>query len=79
MYARAGDNGFEALELPDDESPVCPWTCVGDIEMIATGFRGEFSTFHDEVPELRLSAFELARFITGSDPVRDLTFCLSCY
>jgi hypothetical protein len=71
MHARKRDNVFEALEFAHDQGAVRPGTGVGDVEVVAACFGGEFAAFFDEVAELGLAAFELARFVVGGDPVGD--------
>lgn len=44
VYARVGDYVLETLELPYDECAVRPGTGVGDVEVVAVCFWGEFCT-----------------------------------
>jgi hypothetical protein len=76
MHARKRDNVLQPLQLAHDQRAMRPRTCIRDVEMVASCFRWEFAAFLDEVPELRLPAFELARFVVGCYPVGDFVFGL---
>jgi hypothetical protein len=71
MDAREWDDILQTLQTPNNKRPVRPWTCVGDIEMIAVFLSGELCSrfVFNEGAEDRLLAFEFASLIVARDPV----------
>src|SRR5690606_24012770 len=65
---RNRDEVFELLQLAEDQGAVCPGTGIGDIEVIAAGFRLEAAVAartrrpvrRDPVAALRLRPLEMA-------------------
>ena len=79
MYASIGYYGLESFELSNNERAVRPRTSIGDVEVVATCFWREFTTFLDEISELGLAALEFAGLIPGCYPVCDFVCLRYCW